>query len=48
MDSYLACIRSTLDAALCVRNFASEEVERHNKPEVENRQATPGIEENSI
>merc|ERR1712100_454174 len=36
MDSYLACIRSTLDAALCVRNFASEEVERHNKPEVEN------------
>merc|ERR1712227_1170268 len=36
LDSYLACIRSTLDAALCIRNFASEDVERHNKPEVEN------------
>merc|ERR1712166_405967 len=35
MESYLACIRSTLDAALCLRNFASQDVERHNKPEVE-------------
>merc|ERR1719183_3036717 len=35
MDNYLSCIRSTLDAALCLRNFASESVERHNKPEVE-------------
>merc|ERR1712196_517664 len=35
MESYLACIRTTMDAALCLRNFASEQVERHNKPEVE-------------
>merc|ERR1711907_438757 len=35
MDSYLHCIRTTLDAALCIRNFASEAVERQNKPEVE-------------
>merc|ERR1712046_375661 len=35
MDSYLSCIRHTLDAALCIRNFSSEKVERHNKPEVE-------------
>jgi hypothetical protein len=37
MDSYLSCIRHTLDAALCIRNFASQEVERHNVPEVETR-----------
>lgn len=35
--TYLEAIRSTLDAALCVRNFASQMVERHNKPEVEAR-----------
>jgi len=34
---YLKAIRSTLDAALCIRNFASQVVERHNKPEVEAR-----------
>jgi len=33
--AYLRCVRSTLDAALCVRNFASQTVERHNKPEIE-------------
>jgi len=32
---YLNAIRSTLDVALCLRNFASQVVERHNKPEVE-------------
>jgi len=32
---YLNCIRSTLDAALCLRNFPSQIVERHNKPEIE-------------
>jgi hypothetical protein len=32
---YLNCIRHTLDAALCLRNFPSQVVERHNKPEVE-------------
>lgn len=34
---YLNCIRSTLDAALCLRNFPSQVVERHNKPEIEDR-----------
>lgn len=34
---YLNAVRITLDAALCLRNFASQKVERHNKPEVEAR-----------
>lgn len=34
---YLTCIRSTLEAALCIRNFPSQLVERHNKPEVEDK-----------
>ncbi|KAA0156317.1 hypothetical protein FNF27_00863 [Cafeteria roenbergensis] len=33
--AYLQCVRATLDAALCIRNFGSQTVERHNKPEVE-------------
>jgi hypothetical protein len=33
----LKAIRVTLDAALSIRNFASQVVERHNKPEVEAR-----------
>jgi len=37
LQSYLRAIRVTLDACLCVRNFASQVVERHNKPEVEAR-----------
>ncbi|CAB4262979.1 unnamed protein product [Prunus armeniaca] len=32
---YLTCIRNTLDAAMCLQNFPCQEVERHNKPEVE-------------
>eukprot|EP00823_Brevimastigomonas_motovehiculus_P005001 TRINITY_DN3451_c0_g1_i1.p1 TRINITY_DN3451_c0_g1~~TRINITY_DN3451_c0_g1_i1.p1 ORF type:complete len:170 (+),score=40.51 TRINITY_DN3451_c0_g1_i1:29-538(+) len=32
---YLKAIRNTIDAVLCLRNFASQVVERHNKPEVE-------------
>ncbi|KAL8484617.1 hypothetical protein ACS0TY_027059 [Phlomoides rotata] len=32
---YLTCIRSTLEAAMCLQNFPCQEVERHNKPEVE-------------
>jgi len=31
----LDVIRATLEAAMCLQNFASQEVERHNKPEVE-------------
>ena len=34
---YLNCIRQSLNAALCLRNFPSQVVERHNKPEVEVR-----------
>jgi len=34
---YLNCIRQTLTAAMCLENFASQVVERHNKPEVEAR-----------
>ncbi|KAG2182556.1 hypothetical protein INT43_007487 [Umbelopsis isabellina] len=32
---YLTAVRSTLTAALCVENFSSQVVERHNKPEIE-------------
>lgn len=32
---YLAAVRSTLSAAICLENFASQVVERHNKPEIE-------------
>jgi len=32
---YFACVRSTLTAAMCLQNFGCQEVERHNKPEVE-------------
>ncbi|OQS06703.1 ARP2/3 complex 20 kDa subunit [Thraustotheca clavata] len=34
---YLNSIRSTLEGALCLQNFPSQVVERHNKPEVEVR-----------
>ena len=37
LQPYVNCIRHTLDAALCLRNFPSQVVERHNKPEVEVR-----------
>ena len=37
LQGYLKAIRVTLDAALCIRNFASQVVERHNKPEIEAR-----------
>ena len=32
---YLQCVRSTLTASMTLDNFASQVVERHNKPEVE-------------
>ena len=35
LATYLNAIKRTLEAALCVRNFASQDVERHNKPEIE-------------
>jgi actin related protein 2/3 complex, subunit 4 len=38
---YLTAIRTSLDSALCLRNFPSQVVERHNKPEVELRYVAP-------
>eukprot|EP00300_Choanocystis_sp_HF-7_P004417 c13406_g1_i1.p1 GENE.c13406_g1_i1~~c13406_g1_i1.p1 ORF type:complete len:188 (-),score=60.05 c13406_g1_i1:593-1123(-) len=35
LKPYLDAVRATLTAAICVENFASQLVERHNKPEVE-------------
>ncbi|CAG8572896.1 9846_t:CDS:2 [Ambispora leptoticha] len=35
LRSYLTAVRSTLTAALCLTNFPSQVVERHNKPEIE-------------
>ena len=37
MKPYLDAIQKTLTAAICIRNFPSQSVERHNKPEVEVR-----------
>eukprot|EP00128_Syssomonas_multiformis_P012365 Colp12_sorted_trinity150504_noHs@28890 len=34
---YLNAVRASLTAAMCLENFASQQVERHNKPEVEVR-----------
>lgn len=38
---YLNAVRATLQAALCLENFSSQVVERHNKPEVEVRYVPP-------
>ncbi|XP_060589940.1 LOW QUALITY PROTEIN: actin-related protein 2/3 complex subunit 4-like [Ruditapes philippinarum] len=35
LKPYLTAIRHTLEAAMCLQNFNSQNVERHNKPEVE-------------
>ncbi|CAH1783142.1 unnamed protein product, partial [Owenia fusiformis] len=37
LKPYLNAVRHTLTAALCLENFSSQVVERHNKPEVEVR-----------
>ena len=34
-QSYLAAVRAQLTASICLQNFASQVVERHNKPEIE-------------
>ncbi len=34
---YLSCVRHTLEAAVCLVDFNSQVVERHNKPEIEVR-----------
>jgi len=38
LKPYLNCVRSTVNAAMCLQNFGSQVVERHNKPEIEARQ----------
>lgn len=35
LKPYLDAVRSSLQAAVCLENFSSQIVERHNKPEVE-------------
>jgi actin related protein 2/3 complex subunit 4 len=35
LKPYLNAVRATLQAAMCIQNFESKVVERHNKPEVE-------------
>jgi len=35
---YLKCVRTTLQAAFCLRDFPCQQVERHNRPEVEFQQ----------
>jgi len=35
LDSFLSVIHKTLTASMCVTNFDSQLVERHNKPEIE-------------
>ncbi|KAK9688393.1 Arp complex subunit [Basidiobolus ranarum] len=32
---YLSAVRATLNTALCLENFSSQVVEKHNKPEIE-------------
>ena len=39
LKPYTNCIRATLNAAVCLENFGSQVIERHNKPEVEARQS---------
>ena len=34
---YLNTVRTTLQASCCLQNFACQQIERHNKPEVEYR-----------
>ena len=35
LKPYLICVKRTLEAAMCLENFSSQKVERHNKPEIE-------------
>ncbi|KAH7824399.1 Actin-related protein 2/3 complex subunit 4 [Monocercomonoides exilis] len=43
LQPYLNCIRATLNAALCLTNFPSRVVERHNKPEIESKQTPEAV-----
>jgi len=37
LKPYLTAVRYTIEAGMCLQNFGSQMVERHNKPEVEAR-----------
>ena len=39
LKPYLEAVKTTLTAAACLRNFPSQTVEGHNKPEAEVRQS---------
>jgi hypothetical protein len=41
LKPYLVAVKRTLEAAMCLENFSSQKVERHNKPEIE-IQESPG------
>eukprot|EP00178_Gracilaria_changii_P004653 TRINITY_DN17568_c0_g1_i1.p1 TRINITY_DN17568_c0_g1~~TRINITY_DN17568_c0_g1_i1.p1 ORF type:complete len:169 (+),score=33.89 TRINITY_DN17568_c0_g1_i1:95-601(+) len=38
LQPYVKAVRTTITAAMCLQNFGSQVVERHNKPEVEARE----------
>merc|ERR1712241_974850 len=40
LKPYLICVKRTLQAAMCLENFSSQKVERHNKPEIEVKEST--------
>ena len=40
LKPYLEAVRSTLDAAICLKNFSSQKVERDNKPEIEVKESS--------
>ena len=40
LKSYLDAVRWTLEAAICLKNFSSQKVERHNKPEIEVKESS--------
>jgi len=35
LKTYLDAVRASLEACLCITTFPSQQVERHNKPEIE-------------
>ncbi len=40
LKPYLLAVKRTLQAAMCLENFSSQKVERHNKPEVEVKESS--------
>ncbi|KAJ8954196.1 hypothetical protein NQ318_005791 [Aromia moschata] len=48
LKPYLTAVRHTLTAAMCLDNFSSQVVERHNKPEVEKEKVLIETSVNSV